>query len=47
MKDQIFAEESLQTFLCGVESNLNGQPITSISNDTSDLEPLIPNYLLI
>ena len=47
IKDQIFTEESLQMFLCEVESILNGRPITSISNDISVLKPLTPNHLLI
>ena len=47
IKGRIFTEESLQTFLCEVEAILNGRAITSISDDTSDLKPLIPNHLLI
>ena len=47
VKDRIFTDESLQTFLCEVESVLNGRPLTSISDDISDFEPLTPNHLLI
>ena len=47
VKDRIFTDESLQTFLCEVESILNGRPLTAISDDISDFEPLTPNYLLI
>ena len=47
VKDQIFTDESLQTFLCEVESVLNGRPLTAISDDISDFESLIPNHLLI
>ena len=47
VKDHIFTNESLQTFLCEVESVLNGRPLTSIINDLSDFEPLTPHQLLI
>ena len=47
VKDHIFTNESLQTFLCEVESVLNGRPLTSIINDISDFEPLTPRQLLI
>ena len=47
VKDRTFTDESLQTFLCEVESILNGRPLTSISDDISDFEPLTPNHLLI
>ena len=47
MKDRIITDESLQTFLCEVESVLNGRPLTLISDDISDFEPLIPNHFLI
>ena len=39
--------KSLQTFLCEVETVLNGHPLTSISDDISDFEPLTQNHLLI
>ena len=47
VNDGIFTDESLQTFLCEVESVLNRRPLTSISNDMSDFEPLTPNHMLI
>ena len=47
VKDRIFTDESLETFLCEVESVLNGRPLTAISDDISDFEPLTPNHLLI
>ena len=47
VKDGIFTDESLPTFLCKVESVLNGRPLISVSNDISDFEPLTPNHLLI
>ena len=46
-KDRIFTEDCLHTFLCEVESILNRTPLTAISDDITDLEPLTPNHLLI
>ena len=40
-------EENFQTFLCKVESVLNGRPLTSIRDDTFEFEVLTPNHLLI
>ncbi|XP_068246537.1 uncharacterized protein [Palaemon carinicauda] len=40
-------DESLQTLLCKVESIINSRPLTTVSDSVDDLEPLIPNHLLI
>ena len=47
IKDRIFTEDCLYTFLCEVEAVLNSRPLTAISDDINDLEPLTPNHLLI
>ena len=47
IKDRIFTEDCLHTFLCEVESILNGRPLTAISNDITDLEPFTPKHILI
>lgn len=39
-------DEGLHTFLCEVESILKDRPITKVSEDPNDLEPLTPNHLL-
>lgn len=46
-KQQILDEEGLQTLLCEVESIINHRPITTVSNDPTDLEALTPNHLLL
>ncbi len=47
VKQQSLDEESLQTLLCEVEAIINSRPITKVSNDPNDLEPLTPNHLLL
>ena len=44
---RIFTDETLQTYLCEVESILNKRPLTPISDDIHDFEAITPNYLLI
>lgn len=39
--------EELHTLMCEVESTLNSRPLTEISDDCGDLEPLTPNHLLL
>jgi len=47
VKEQSLDDESLQTFLCESGSVINGRPLTTVSNDSTDLEPLSPNHLLL
>ena len=46
-KERNFKEESLHTYLIEVESILNSRPLTSLSDDIEDLEPLTPNHFII
>jgi len=46
MKEQTLSDETLLTLMCEVESTLNSRPITVVSEDPSDMEPLTPNHLL-
>ena len=46
-QDRLFKEQALSTYLPEVEAVLNNHPLTSISDDVTDLEPLTPNHFLI
>ena len=45
-QDRLFKEEALSTYLTEVEPVLNNCPLTSISDDVSDLEPLTHNHFV-
>ena len=47
LREQTMTDESLRTLLCEVESILNSTPITTVSSDPMDLQPLTPNDLLL
>ncbi|KAJ8333724.1 hypothetical protein SKAU_G00410430 [Synaphobranchus kaupii] len=47
LKEQSVSDECLQTLLCEVESILNDRPLTTSTDDLSDLEALTPNHLLL
>ena len=38
---------TLSTLLCGTESFLNSRPLTAVSSDVADAEPLTPNHFLL
>ena len=46
-KEQRLDDECLNTLMCEVESIVNGRPITKLSDDPRDSEPLTPNHLLL
>lgn len=46
INQQQLTDEALQTFLCLVENIINNRPLTVISDDPADLEPLTPNHIL-
>ena len=45
-KEQILTDESLLTLMCTVENIINGRPLTTVSDDPTDENPLTPNHLL-
>ena len=47
MKEQLLDDEVLNTLMCEVEAIVNGRPLTKLSDDPRDLEPLTPNHLLL
>ena len=46
LRQQTLDDEVLHTALCEVECILNDRPLTTVSSDPNDLEPLTPNHLL-
>ena len=46
-QEQPLTDEGLLTLLCTAESIVNSRPITTVSTDSKDYEPLTPNHLLI
>ena len=47
MMQQSLHDEGLTTLMCKVESIVNGRPLTVVSADQRDPEPLTPNHLLL
>jgi hypothetical protein len=46
-KEQLLDDKGINTLMCEVEAIVNGRPLTKLSNDPQDLEPLTPNHLLL
>ena len=46
IREQILDDEGINTLMCEVEAIINGRPITKLSDDPRDMEPLTPNHLL-
>ena len=46
-KQQLLTDESLCTLMCVAEGIVNNRPITTVSADPRDMEPLTPNHLLL
>ena len=47
VNDRLLHEEALHALLLEIESIVNSRPLTSVSENTDDLEPLTPNHILI
>ena len=47
LEQQLVTDEMLQTLMAEVAGILNSRPLTPVSSDPKDLEPLTPNHLLL
>lgn len=47
LHQQKLDDDGLHTVICEVEAILNDRPITKLSDDPNDLEPLTPNHILL
>lgn len=47
LQQQQLDDDGLNTVLCEIEAILNDRPITKLSDDPNDLEPLTPNHILL
>lgn len=47
ISNMVLTDETLSTVFCEVERILNDRPLTKVSSDSSDLEALTPNHLLL
>ena len=47
VKDRLLHKDALHMLLSEIESTVNSRPLTSVSDDIDDLEPLTPNHFLI
>ena len=46
LHEQTIVEDNLRTLFCEIEAIINSRPLTTVSDDPSDLSPLTPNHLL-
>jgi transposase InsO family protein len=46
-KEQSMDDESLVTLMCIAESIVNSRPLSTVSDDVNDPEPLTPNHILL
>lgn len=47
LRQQLLDDDGLHTATCEAEAILNDRPITKLSDDPNDLEPLAPNHILL
>lgn len=47
LRQQTLDDNALHTVFCEAEPILNDRPLTKLSDDSNDLEPLTPNHLLL
>jgi hypothetical protein len=44
IREQVLDDQGINTLMCEVEAIVNGRPITKLSDDPGDMEPLTPCY---
>ncbi|XP_043199980.1 uncharacterized protein LOC122369359 [Amphibalanus amphitrite] len=47
LQEQTMDDEAVHTLMCEVENVINSRPLTPVSSDPADLEPITPNHLLL
>ena len=47
LRQQVIPDEMLQTLKSEIQGILNSRPLTPVSSDPKDLDPLTPNHLLL
>jgi len=47
VKEQVLSDEVLLTVMCEAEATVNSCPMTPVSDDPQDMNPLTPNHLLL
>ena len=47
LRNEVLDDERLDTVFCEAEAIVNSRPLTAVSNDPKDLQPLTPNDLLL
>jgi len=47
VKEQVLSDEVLLTVMCEAEATMNSCPMTPVSDDPQDMNPLTPNHLLL
>ncbi|XP_069139358.1 uncharacterized protein [Argopecten irradians] len=47
LRNQVLDDERLDTVFCEAESIVNTRPLTYVSDNPNDLDPLTPNHLLL
>ena len=47
LRQQVISDEMLQTLMSEIQGILNSRPLTPVSSDPKDLDPLTPNHLLL
>jgi len=47
VKEQVLSDEVLLTVICEAKATVNSRPMTPVSDNPKDMNPLTPNHLLL